>query len=498
MKNFLKYLSVSVLSLLVMWTWFAIRKSGQPSEVVYKSIKATLNGTTTGTTYFEVTGWMVMDGGGNSFITGWALTGYLTGFTETDPVRNSVSWNYVGMSMTGDWNTAYGWWDHALAWYLTGYTETDPIYSADITWLSNTYIPYWNWSKFANTNITYTPSQTYIWDPAEGASISLQSWAAIYLSPDSLWTLLWIAPNEISFDANTSRFLLNNTWVLVKSIIGKVDIQSVSWTYISGWLYDSLNNPYITWAALSGYLTGYTETDPIWMANSGDYIPRTSVTTGMTYPWSDTLIPSEKAIYSLLDGIAEDLGDVLTTGWYYISGTNQRRTVESGDNYSIEYSINGWLWRNQSAFFGFGGLYGILGKQSGNGLIIEKQYSNNSLLFLSNTGTNGIGLTSRGYGVGVYWAVHALSPGGYGVHWKTYNPNSVAVFADSTNSWGIALKAQSQTYTGTAIETVWAIVLTGNTVSFRLILSWDGMAVEWDNGWGWVPTIYSWGKFIIE
>lgn len=259
MKNFLKYLSVSVLSLLVMWAWFAIRKSGQPSEVVYKSIKATLNGTTTGTTYFEVTGWMVMDGGGNSFITGWALTGYLTGFTETDPVRNSVSWNYVGMSMTGDWNTAY---------------------------------------------------------------------------------------SRISTESGNALFFWNNSgdYVLM-SLTG-------NWNTAYGW-WDH---------ALAWYLTGYTETDPIWMANSGDYIPRTSVTTGMTYPWSDTLIPSEKAIYSLLDGIAEDLGDVLTTGWYYISGTNMWRTIESGNTYSIQYSTGWILWnRNQSAYAGFSGLYNASG-----------------------------------------------------------------------------------------------------------------------------------------
>jgi len=94
MKKFLKYLLVSITSVLVLWTWFAVWKYGQPSEVVYKSIKATLNGTTTGTTYFEVTWGRVMDGSGNSFVTGGALTGYLTG-TRASINYRALSWNDV-------------------------------------------------------------------------------------------------------------------------------------------------------------------------------------------------------------------------------------------------------------------------------------------------------------------------------------------------------------------------------------------------------------------
>jgi len=89
MKKFLKYLSVGILSTLIASAGFAIYKAGNPTEVVFKSIKATLNGTTTGTTYFEVTGGRVMDGSGNNFITGGALTGYLTGW---------ALWNYMPIS----------------------------------------------------------------------------------------------------------------------------------------------------------------------------------------------------------------------------------------------------------------------------------------------------------------------------------------------------------------------------------------------------------------
>jgi len=53
--------------------------------------------------------------------------------------------------------------------------------------------------------------------------------------------------------------------------------------------------------ALVGYLTG--EKDPIFMANSGLYIPRTQVDTGWNNKGSDTIIPSEKVVWSLVSWV---------------------------------------------------------------------------------------------------------------------------------------------------------------------------------------------------
>jgi len=58
-----------------------------------------------------------------------SLVGYLTSFTETDPIYTASSW-YTTTNNSGNWNTAFGWGNHALAGYLTSYTETDPIYTA--------------------------------------------------------------------------------------------------------------------------------------------------------------------------------------------------------------------------------------------------------------------------------------------------------------------------------------------------------------------------------
>ena len=66
---------------------------------------------------------------------GWgnhASAGYLTSYTETDPVYVASSW-YSTTNNSTNWNTAYGWGNHASAGYLT--TET---YTGTVTSVSGT------------------------------------------------------------------------------------------------------------------------------------------------------------------------------------------------------------------------------------------------------------------------------------------------------------------------------------------------------------------------
>ncbi len=77
------------------------------------------------------TNWNTAYGWGNH-----ASAGYLTTFTETDPVYVASSW-YSTTNNSSNWNTAYGWGNHASAGYLTSYSETDPVYTAS-SWYSTT------------------------------------------------------------------------------------------------------------------------------------------------------------------------------------------------------------------------------------------------------------------------------------------------------------------------------------------------------------------------
>jgi hypothetical protein len=56
--------------------------------------------------------------------------GYLTSFTETDPVFTASDAAGITSTDITNWDAAYGWGDHAAAGYLTSFTETDPVFSA--------------------------------------------------------------------------------------------------------------------------------------------------------------------------------------------------------------------------------------------------------------------------------------------------------------------------------------------------------------------------------
>jgi hypothetical protein len=47
------------------------------------------------------------------------------------PVSNGTSWAASITNNSANWNTAYGWGDHSLEGYLTSFTETDPIWTAE-------------------------------------------------------------------------------------------------------------------------------------------------------------------------------------------------------------------------------------------------------------------------------------------------------------------------------------------------------------------------------
>ena len=69
--------------------------------------------------------------GSNIATQGWVGDqGYLTSFSETDPVFTASEAYNITSTDTSNWDTAYGWGNHASAGYLTSFTETDPVFVA--------------------------------------------------------------------------------------------------------------------------------------------------------------------------------------------------------------------------------------------------------------------------------------------------------------------------------------------------------------------------------
>jgi len=55
------------------------------------------------------------------------LSGYLTSYTETDPVFSISPAASISTAQINNWNSAYSWGDHSAQGYLTSYTETDTL-----------------------------------------------------------------------------------------------------------------------------------------------------------------------------------------------------------------------------------------------------------------------------------------------------------------------------------------------------------------------------------
>ena len=101
---------------------------------------------------------------------GWgdhSQAGYLTSYTETDPVFAASDAAAVTAAKISNWDTAYGWGDHSQAGYLTSYTETDPVFAAsDAAAVTAAKISNWDtaygWGNHASAGYltSYTETQT--------------------------------------------------------------------------------------------------------------------------------------------------------------------------------------------------------------------------------------------------------------------------------------------------------------------------------------------------
>ena len=75
--------------------------------------------------------------------------GYLTTYTETDPVFESHIANGITSDDITNWNAAYGWGDHSKQGYLTSFSETDPEVGDNTTG----YLSKWDGSALGTSSV---------------------------------------------------------------------------------------------------------------------------------------------------------------------------------------------------------------------------------------------------------------------------------------------------------------------------------------------------------
>ena len=237
--------------------------------------------------------------------------GYLTTYTETDPVFGSSAANGITSTNIANWNTAFGWGNHNLAGYLTSYTETDPIFGVSAAkGISSTNITNWN--------------EAYTWGDHSQAG---------YLTSYTETDPVWIADSS-------NYFTKLNLKTLGKAQIHFGNILNKPTTLAGYGITDAFNGDYhslintpalydSSWAAIKGKPTsiaGYGITD----AFNGDY--NSLINTPVLYDSSWLAIkgkPTTIAGYGITDGF-QNGGES--------AGAN--RTLGNNDYYSLGLKTN--------------------------------------------------------------------------------------------------------------------------------------------------------------
>ena len=103
-------------------------------------------------------------------------SGYLTSYTETDPVFTASPSSGITSNNITNWNTAYGWGDHTSAGYLTSFTETDPTVPSHVKSITTTEKSNWNtaygWGNHASAGYLTSFTETDPTVPSHVKSIT--------------------------------------------------------------------------------------------------------------------------------------------------------------------------------------------------------------------------------------------------------------------------------------------------------------------------------------
>ncbi len=172
---------------------------------------------------------------------------HFTTADETDPVFGAHAANGITSTNITNWTTAYGWGNHADSGYLTSFTETDPIYTA---WDKSTGISITE-SQITDLDHFTTADET---DPVFGAhaangitSTNITNWDAAFSWGDHS-TPGYITDGNTGWD-NSYEFITALSTETLTNKSGNISM----WT----------NN--------EGYLTDYTETDPVFITWDKSY-----------------------------------------------------------------------------------------------------------------------------------------------------------------------------------------------------------------------------------
>ena len=293
---------------------------------------------------------------------------YITGYTETDPIFMASPSSNITSTNISNWNTAHGWGDHSIEGYLTSHPSVSSASSSNNS--GRTYIQDILLDGFGHITGITTSTETVVNTDTNyyvtGATFNNTTGLLRHtrndgtnIDVDLLSTLSDVTVTGGTYNSG------NQTLTLTKSDGNSLDVSGfaidtdVNW-YTTSATFNTSNgiitgtrNDGGTWSVdLDGrYLTGYTETDPIFTASPSAGITTTNITNWNTaYGWGNhasvgylTSIPTHN--HTSLTGVtsisfnsqSSDTSSISTT----ISGTGTYFDFNLTDDNNNDW----WRWR---------------------------------------------------------------------------------------------------------------------------------------------------------